>query len=401
MFSRRLPWHLRRNRLSLLLQEKRERGVPLLDLTESNPTHVGLEYPAAALAAALADPGIAAYRPEPRGDPAARRAVADHLARRGSAVPPERIVLTSSTSEAYALLFKLLADPGESVLVPRPSYPLFEYLAALESVRADTYPLIHDGRWSVDLAALESAVGPGEDTTARAIVVVNPNNPTGSALRPAERAALAELAARRGLAVISDEVFFDYLWDDAGAVSMRRATPAPGSSGGPGGLVFALGGLSKSCGLPQMKLGWIVVDGPDPLATEALARLELIADTYLSVGTPVQRAAARLLEIGEGIRATVRERILRNRAALLAAARSAPACRVLEGDGGWSAVLRIPAVIPEEDLVLALLAQDDVLAHPGYFFDFPEEAYLVLSLLPAPDLFDEGVRRLLARAGHA
>ncbi len=422
MFSHRLPWHLRRNRLSLLLQEKRERGAPVLDLTESNPTRAGLEYPTAALAAALADPGLAAYRPEPRGDPAARQAVAAHYARRGHAVSPERIVLTASTSEAYALLFKLLADPGESVLVPRPSYPLFEYLAALESVRVTTYPLVYDGRWALDLAAIESAVapggGPGESgpgergpaeggarSAVRAIVVVNPNNPTGSGLRPAERTALEALAARRDLALISDEVFLDYLRGDAGAgpaVSMlSAAVRPPGASGGSDGLVFTLGGLSKSCGLPQMKLGWIVVGGPDPAAREALARLELIADTYLSVGTPVQRAAARLLEIGEGIQVVIRERVVRNRAALRAATASVSSCRVLESDGGWSAVLHVPAVVPEEDLVLALLARDDVLVHPGYFFDFPREAYLVLSLLPPPDVFDEGVRRLLARAGDA
>jgi aspartate/methionine/tyrosine aminotransferase len=420
MFSRRLAWSSPRNRLARRLGERRAAGAAILDLTESNPTRAGLPYPAEAIAAALADPGAAAYDPRPRGAAEARGAVAAFYARRGHDVDPERVVLTASTSEAYAILFKLLADPGDAVLVPRPSYPLFDYLAALESVRAADYPIVHDGRWRIDLEALEGAIRSGA-TPPRALVVVSPNNPTGSALRASERDALEALGARHGLPILSDEVFFDYLvpagppaaGGPGGAPDAARGRGAPFDpvvsmlpGGGPpgasargrgGALAFVLGGLSKSCGLPQMKLAWIVVAGPEREAAEAIERMELVADTYLSVGTPVQLAAARLLEIGAGIRTAIRARVAGNLAHLEEAAAARPACRLLAGDGGWSAVLQAPAVVPEEDLVLGLLSEDGVLVHPGYFFDFPREVYLVVSLLPPPEVFREGVRRLLAR----
>ncbi len=352
MFSRRLPWPVEPNRIARLLREKRRRGEAILDLTESNPTRVGLDYPAEEIAAALADGGAAAYDPHPRGMPEAREAVAAHYARRGLAVPADRIVLTASTSEAYALLFKMLSDPGDRVLVPRPSYPLFDYLAALESLAVSPYPIVHEGGWSIDLQGLERQLEAREAPPATAVVVVNPNNPTGTGLRESERIALEQICGRRGTAIISDEVFFDYL---------------------------ALG--------PAV-----------PDAERAIDRLELIADTYLSVGTPVQRAAARLLDLGERIQQAIRSRVAGNRLAIPGMIGRDSPCRLLEADGGWSAVLQVPALQPEEDLVLALLAQDDTLVHPGYFFDFPREAYLVPSLLPAPGEFREALRRLLARA---
>ncbi len=407
MFSRRLPWPVPVNRLSRLLDEKRARGARILDLTESNPTRVGLPSPAAAIAEALADPGTAVYDPSPRGCPAARRAVAADYARRGHAVPPDAVLLTAGTSEAYGLLFKMLADPGDTILVPRPGYPLFDFLAALESVRVAPYPLVHDD-WGIDLPALERRAAAG-DPPPKAIVVVNPNNPTGSGLRPAERIALAEIATGRDMAIISDEVFFDYLFtrDGAPAVEMSGTAAADGvvsmlgpyPGGGPGPLRFTLGGLSKSCGLPQMKLGWIVAEGPGGAVAEALDRLELIADTYLSVGTPVQRAAPRLLEIGKVIRRSIIERLLQNRRAIAARIRPGSSCRLLEADGGWYAVLQVPAILSEEELILRLLAEDETLVHPGYFFDFPREAYLILSLLPEPGIVREGVERILARVG--
>ena len=412
MFSRRLQWPYPPNRLSRLLEEKRARGAAVLDLTESNPTRAGLGYPAEAIAAALHDPAVAAYEPSPRGLEQARAAVASWHAQRGLRADPGRIVLTAGTSEAYSYLWKLLADPGDVVLVPRPSYPLFDYLAALDGLKAAGYPLHDDDdRWAIDFAALEAACGTAGGRAPRAIVVVNPNNPTGSALRESERARLEEIAARAGAAIISDEVFLDFLdpppapglqgemGDRIVSLLTEAAVPrTDGSAAGRSGpLKFALGGLSKSCGLPQMKLGWIVVDGPDGPAGEALERLDLIADTYLSVGTPVQRAAARLLEVGEGIRAVIRERLEENLGALRQAVGPASACRVLPRDGGWYAVVQVPAVVTEEDRILALLAEDDVLVHPGYFFDFPREAYLVLSLLPDPGTFREAVRRILAR----
>jgi len=406
MFSRRLQWPYPANRLSRILAEKRERGTVLLDLTESNPTRVGLGYPEEAIAEALRDAATSSYDPQPRGLEAARAAIAaSHAARRGTRVDPARIVLTAGTSEAYSYLFKLLADPGDAVLVPRPSYPLFDYLAALDGLTVTGYPLHHDGdRGSIDVEALEPGDGGNGGPAPRALILVNPNNPTGAALRDHERARLQAWAARARCAIISDEVFFDFLDEPDGAGPDGEAGGRIVSLLSPGGgtagerpLQFTLGGLSKSCGLPQMKLGWMVVDGPDPLVGEALERLDLIADTYLSVGTPVQRAAARLLEIGEQVRALIQARLRLNLEALRGALAVVPSCRLMRRDGGWYAVVQVPAVLPEEERVLALLAKDDVLVHPGFFFDFPREAYLVLSLLPEPGAFREAVRRILAR----
>jgi hypothetical protein len=391
MFSRRLPWPPLENRLAALLRAKRSSGARLLDLTESNPTRVGLPYPGEKIAAALADPGAAVYEPDPRGLRAAREAVADWCIRRGLPVSPDRMILTASTSEAYALLFKLLADPGDAILVPQPGYPLFDELAALESVRPVPYPIALERDWRVDLETLERLLAPATGPAPLAVVVVNPSNPTGSALNAAERDRIDTLAARAGAAVISDEVFFDYLLEKQTRVSM--AGPRSDESR-PAALTFALGGLSKACGLPQMKLGWILVDGPGDRRAEALGRLEFIADSYLSVGTPVQRAAERLLALGDGIATLIRERVDRNRRALAGAFPAGSASRVLPSDGGWYAVLQVPAIRSEEEMVLDLLARGDVLVHPGYFFDFPREAFLVLSLLPEPEVFGEAIRRL-------
>ncbi len=413
MFSRRLSWPFPSNRLSRLLEEKRARGARVLDLTESNPTRVGLEYPCAAIEDALRDAAASGYEPSALGLESARVAVAEWLARRGRPATADRILLTASTSEAYAFLFKLLADPGDRVLVPRPSYPLFDYLASLEGVRTSSYPLTYDTRWSLDLDALESGSRTGSPP--RAIVVVNPNNPTGSPVRQNERPRLEDIAARANAAIVSDEVFFDYLGEppigsepsagatargpEARAVSLmtRAAVPEGPDSAGAGALKFVLGGLSKACGLPQMKLAWMVVGGPEDRVAQALERLELIADTYLSVGTPVQRATARLLSIGDGIHLSIQRRIATNAERLRGEAGAVASCGVLAREGGWSAVLQVPAVRSEEELVLDLLARDDVLVQPGYFFDFSREAYLVLSLLVDPEIFAEALRRLLIR----
>ena len=397
----------------------RRREAAILDLTESNPTRVTL-FPreeeravAAELAAAVADPDLGAYDPDPRGLPSARAAVAAHLEGRGQAASPDRMVLTASTSEAYALLFKLLADPGDAVLVPRPSYPLFDYLAAFEAVRVATYPLPLDDRFRIDLAAIASALdaapaalpqsGLPRPAPPRALVLVNPNNPTGTAVRASERAALDRLCGERGVAIVSDEVFLDFPFASAeaggaaekdGPVSMA----APRRTGeGARALTFTLGGLSKSCGLPQMKLGWVLVDGPAAIRDEALGRLEFLADSYLSVGAPVQRAAGCLLALGAKYRERIRARVHGNLGALTAALPPASPCRLLPADGGWSAVVQVPAILPEEDLTLSLLEQDGVLVHPGYFFDFPREAFLILSLLPEAPVFLEGVHRILSR----
>jgi alanine-synthesizing transaminase len=382
VFSARTRWDRTVNRLAALTARKRAAGVRVLDLTETNPTRVGLPaHPG--LLAALADPGALRYDPDPRGTESARQAVSADYGRRGLRVDPDRIVLTASTSEAYAFAFKLLCDPGDEVLVPRPSYPLFEYLAGLESVAVKPYPLSYHDEWRIDVPALADAMG----ARTRAIVVVNPNNPTGSFLKADEAGALQDLAAAAGVALVSDEVFADYPW--------RPHEPrAPSLAQDGAALAFALGGLSKSCGLPQLKLAWMAVAGPSALREEALVRLELVADTYLSVGTPVQRAAPALLARAPELRAPIAARAAANLRVLEEhAGRGGPAS-LLRGEGGWSAVLRVPATLSEEERVVALLEEQDVLVHPGYFFDFPREAYLVPSLLPAPDEFEEAVRRI-------
>jgi aspartate/methionine/tyrosine aminotransferase len=384
MFSARTRWDLRPNRLAERLAAKRAAGARVLDLTASNPTRAGLPGPDDVLSS-LARPEGRRYEPAAFGLLSAREAVAADFARRGFPVEPDRVVLSASTSEAYAFLFKLLCDPGDEVLVPRPGYPLFEFLAELESVRVLTYPLAHDGEWHVDLSALRSA------TTARtrAVVVVNPNNPTGAFLKTDERLALEAFCAERGLALVSDEVFADFAFreDARRAPSVARDSPV---------LAFALGGLSKSCGLPQLKLAWTAVTGPPAPRREALARLEVVADTYLSVSTPVQVAAPTLLARREELQAPIRERIRGNLEALRAALPPGCPATLLEPEGGWSAVLRVPATISEEERVTRLLEERDVLVHPGYFFDFPHEAFLVLSLLPREAEFREGVARVLA-----
>lgn len=388
MFSSRLNWDLRPNRISALLEARKRAGARILDLTESNPTHAGLSYPDREILDALGDARSLRYEPSPAGAAEAREAVSAYYASRGASVPADRVLLTASTSEAYGHLFKLLADPGDEVLVPRPSYPLFEFLAHLESVRAVEYRLAYDGIWRIDFDALEAALTP----RARAIVVVNPNNPTGSFLKTGELARLVALAASRGLAIVSDEVFSDYVFapDPDRVTTLATVT---------GALAFSLSGLSKIAGLPQMKLGWIATAGPEEIRAAAFARLELIADTYLSVGAPVQYAAARMMDAG----ARVRERILARVSANLAWLREAvagSALGVLEVEGGWYATLRVPRTRSEEEWTLELLARDGVLVQPGFFYDFETEAFLVLSLLTPEDVFREGAGRLLARASE-
>jgi aspartate/methionine/tyrosine aminotransferase len=316
---------------------------------------------------------------------AAREAVAADYRRRGCALGAARVALTASTSEAYGQLFKLLCDPGDRVLVPAPSYPLFEFLAGLEGVEVDRYGLRYDGEWHLPVASLDEWVTP----RTRAIVLVNPGNPTGSYLKTDEAAALGELAARRGLALISDEVFADYAFSDDPRRAASLAAPDPPA------LAFSLGGLSKSCGLPQVKLGWIAVSGPRERREEALARLEIVADTYLSVSTPAQRAAPAWLARLPALQAPIAARVRANHAALEARLGPFAPASLLQAEGGWYAVLRIPATVPEEERVARLLEHQDVLVHPGYFFDFPAEAYLVVSLLTPCDALAEGVRRIL------
>lgn len=388
MFSSRLAWDLRPNRLSALVEVKRRAGAAILDLTESNPTRAGFSYPAEEILEALADARSMRYEPAPAGAWQARQAVAGYYAARGQAIEPDQVLLTASTSEAYAHLFKLLADPGDEVLAPRPSYPLFEFLAGLESVRVAGYPLVYHDGWWLDTEALARAV----TERTRAVIVVHPNNPTGSFLKRDELERLVPLCAGRNLAIISDEVFRDYV---LGPDPRRVATLA----GVDEVLTFTLSGLSKIAGLPQMKLGWIVVGGPPGARAQALERLELIADTYLSLGTPVQHALPRLLAAGAAVRQQIAARLRGNLDFLRTTIGGASACSVLQVEGGWYATLRVPRTRSEEEWALELLEKDSVLVQPGFFYDFQSEAFLVLSLLTPVETFREGVRRLGERAG--
>jgi alanine-synthesizing transaminase len=386
VFSSRLLWSQRPNRLSALLAAKREGGSEVLDLTESNPTHAGLAYPQAEILAALADASALQYHPSPRGLDSAREAVTSYYRHRGTQIQSGNVLLTASTSEAYAYLFKLLTNPGDEILAPRPSYPLFEFLAGLESVNIRQYPLRYDGVWHIDFDALEQAITP----RTRGIVVVNPNNPTGSFLKRTELDALDSLAAQRGIAILSDEVFRDYAFAEDGD---RVSTLA----GNRRALTFSMSGLSKIAGLPQMKLGWIVASGPnrEDARYQAMDALELIADTYLSVSTPVQVALPRLLALSGGILSQIRERTASNLVRLRESVHGT-AATLLRTEGGWYAVLQVPRTRTEEEWTLKLLDESNVLVQPGFFFDFESEAFLVLSLLPEPATFTEG----LARLGH-
>ncbi len=385
-FSRRLDWEAKPNRLTELLARKRAAGAPVLDLTESNPTRAGLAYDGDVIRRALAGQGVLRYEPHPAGLEPARAAVAAYYAERGFLVEPGDILLTAGTSEAYGFLFKLLADPGEEILTPRPSYPLLEFLARLEAVEVRQYRLYYDHGWWIDLDSVAAAV----TGRTRAIAVVSPNNPTGRFSKRVEQQALAKLCAGRGLALIADEVFFDYAF-------RADAERAPSAVTVDECLCFTLNGLSKAAGLPQMKLGWIAVSGPGELRRRAHERLELIADTYLTVSTPVQQAASALLGGARRFQERLRARLERNLAALREAVARQEAARLLEVEGGWYAILRLPRTRGEEEWALEFLERDGVLVQPGYFYDFEEEAYAVLSLLPPEDVFSEAVGRILAR----
>jgi alanine-synthesizing transaminase len=385
MWSGRLPADLSVNATTRTLQALAARGISVADLTVSNPTRVGLHYPDDLLAP-LASPSALVYEPHPRGLFAAREAVAREFARRDLGVAPERIVLSASTSEAYAWLFKLLCDPGDNVLIPQPSYPLFEHLTVLESVHARPYRLEYHGTWRIDTQDVRRRI----DERTKAILVVSPNNPTGSFLHRDDLVTLDELCAARNLMLIGDEVFADFPLDAAPhAASVLQAENAVSCS---------LGGLSKSIGLPQAKLGWLAMNGPARDVGAMLGALEVIADTYLSVSTPVQVAAAELLERGADIRRQIQERLARNLRALRQAGAAAPEVSVLTVEGGWSATVQVPRYRSEEALVLELLTAERALVHPGYFFDFEREAFIVLSLLVHPEIFERTIGRVLARA---
>ncbi len=380
-----MPSDFAENALSLRTQEMRLAGARILDLTESNPTRAGLLAPPE-LIGLLGNPGSAHYRPEPCGLRSAREAVSRDYATRGVAVDPGHIVLTASSSESYSLLFKLLGNPGDEILVPTPSYPLFGFLADLDGLRVRPYPLHFDHEWHLSIDSLNALIT--EKT--RAVVVVHPNNPTGSFLKRPEAQALLGLGAKRGVAIIADEVFADFGF---AADPRRQETFARDSLA----LCFALGGLSKSCALPQMKLGWIAISGPANLRNAALARLEFIADTYLSVGTPVQLALPGILEQKPWLQGPIKARLARNLKALKTAVAAHPELSLLPPEGGWSALLQCPATRSDEERALRAL-DAGVLVHPGHFFDFESGCYLVVSLLCETESFDASLPPLMEAA---
>jgi alanine-synthesizing transaminase len=371
------------NRLWETRQLLQRQGVPLIDLSESNPTRAGFAWPDDLLAP-LGGPAGLTYAPDPRGLATAREAVAGELRRHGAAVDPRHVVLTASTSEAYAFLFKVLCDPEDEVLVPVPSYPLFEILGRLEAVRVLPYPLDPHGGWAYDPAAIAARVTP----RTRAVIVVSPNNPTGTVLTSPEVAALSAMCAAHGLVLVADEVFADYRFDDSRGPACVLAESTC--------LAVSLGGLSKAVGLPQLKLAWMAVSGPEGRRSELIAALELVADSFLSVGTPVQVALPHLLNRGDLVRRQIRDRLSHNLSTLRRQLAAAPAIQLLEPSGGWTAVLRVPATRTEEALALDLLERSHVVVQPGYFYDFPYEAWLVISLLVEPAPFAQGLERIVA-----
>jgi alanine-synthesizing transaminase len=377
-FSRRTEWNTEESELARAFRMRREAGLAIADLTASNPTRCGFNYDSSLLGA-LADPRALDYDPQPRGLLAAREAVCDYYTGHGVAVDPSQIVLTTSTSEAYSFLFRLLCDSGSEIVVLQPGYPLFDFLAGLDDVHLKAAPLLYDHGWQIDPEGIRRAVTP----RTRAIVVVHPNNPTGHFTKPWEAEELANICREHDLSLIVDEVFLDYGFGE------RVASFAVGLDEVP---VFVVSGLSKIAGLPQMKAAWIVAAGPDRGA--ALDRLEVIADTFLSMNAPVQWALPAWLKGAPDLQAQIRQRVAANLSALDRGLAPLPAVERLALEGGWYAVLRIPALDPDERTVLALLEQG-VWVHPGYFFGMPESGWLVISLL-APELeFSHGVTLLI------
>jgi alanine-synthesizing transaminase len=383
MFSNRTQWNLAANRLSESLARVRAGRRPLLDLTASNPTECGFKYDGATILKAFIHPAALRYHPDPRGLLSARQAVCQYYAAHQEHVAAEDLLLTTSTSEAYSFAFRLLCDPGDEVLVPTPSYPLFDFLADIQDVTLVRYPLFYDHGWHIDFHALERAI----TSRTRGVIVVHPNNPTGHFVKPGEAEKLNAICSGRELAIVADEVFLDFALADRKAASFTANQES---------LTLTMSGLSKISGLPQMKQAWLAVSGPEPVKREALARLEVIADTYLSMNTPVQIAAPTLLAQRHAFQGELMARVRHNLGALDSQLKKRPDCSRLEVEGGWYAVLRVPATRPDEDLAIELLEKHSVYVHPGHFYDFPAEGYMVVSLITPEQDFAEGIERLLS-----
>ena len=384
MFSKRTNWKLTPNRFTEAERELRAAGREVLDLTLSNPTRAELHYDSDAILQALNNPKAMDYDPQPKGLLSAREAVANYYRKQHDDVDPESILLTTGTSEGYSYVFRLLCNPDDEILVPKPSYPLFDFLADLQDVKLVPYPLIYDHGWQIDFPSLSKAVS---DRT-RAVVVVHPNNPTGSFVSSTEQEKLNDFCRHHDLSLIADEVFLDCAQDGA---------PRPSFAANQDVLTFTLSGLSKISGLPQMKVAWIVSSGPANKVTAALGRLEIIADTYLSMNAPIQLATPVLLEQGKSIQPLLLDRLRTNLAELDRQLTLQKTCQRLQLEGGWYALLRVPVTQSDEDLAIELLRETSVLVHPGHFYDFPSDGYLITSLITPPKDFRAGVERVLGR----
>jgi alanine-synthesizing transaminase len=383
MFAKRTHWNLTPNRLSEALAAHRAAGKPLIDLTVSNPTECGLVYDTEAILDALRNPEALKYEPNAKGLEPARRAVSEYYAERGAKVGVEDILLTTSTSEAYSYIFRTLCDPGDEILIPSPSYPLFDFLADIQDVKLVRYPLLYDHGWLIDFHALEQAITP----RTRGVIVVHPNNPTGHFVKPAEMAKLNAICSARAMAIIADEVFLDFALDAATRPASFAADPVA--------LTFTLSGLSKISGLPQMKAAWLVVGGPEEMKREAIARLEVIADTYLSMNAPVQLAMPAFLKQRRGFQKQLLVRVRRNLAELDRLLVDQKTCSRLALEGGWYAVLRVPATHSDEDAAVELLAAKGIYVHPGHFYEIASDGYFVVSLILPEQAFSEASRQLL------
>ncbi len=382
MFSRRTAWNLETNPFSLAVQAHQQANRELLDLTVSNPTKVGLDFDAHAILRALSHAEALEYDPQPRGLLSAREAVAAYYRELGAEISSAQLLLTTSTSEAYSFAFRLLCDPDDEVLIPTPSYPLFDYLAQIQDVRLVPYELVYDHGWQIDFHSLQRAVSP----RTRAIVLVNPNNPTGSFVKNFERQQLNDFCHEQSLALLVDEVFldFDLSGDQPETYAANRKV-----------LTFTLSGLSKVSGLPQMKVAWMATTGPEEMVSAALDRLEVIADTYLSMNAPLQHAVPELLALRRGFQSQLLARLRTNLAELDRQIASQSLCTRLAVEGGWYVTLRVPVTRSDEQLAVELLQRTGVLVHPGHFFDYATDGYLILSLMTDEKVFAEGISRVL------
>ncbi len=382
MFADRTKWNLESNRLSAALVKHRAEGKRVIDLTISNPTECGFEYDCTAILDALKNISALRYEPDARGLEMARRAVSGYYAERDDEIAPNDMFLTTGTSEGYSFVFRLLCNPGDEVLVPTPSYPLLDFLAEIQDVKLVRYPLVYDHGWQIDFHALEGAI----TSRTRALVVIHPNNPTGHFTKRAEIVRLNEMCVRREIALIADEVFLDFALGQERPVSFAANAAA---------LTFTMSGLSKISGLPQMKLAWLIVSGPESLKTQAIARLEVIADTYLSMNAPVQLAAPVLMDQRREFQRQLMGRVWKNLSELDRQLAAQKTCARMEIEGGWYAVLRVPATRSDEDLAIELLNARGVFVHPGHFYDFASDGHLVVSLIAAAQEFAEGMNLLL------